>query len=69
MVIPFVVGDHFNQFTIAGGVARARQSILPIIWFATTWEIWKERNNRLFNEKKCSVMQVGYKLSNFLSCG
>ena len=57
-VIPFDVGDHFNQFTAAGGPAKTRQSILQVLWFATTWEIWKERNNRLFNGKECSILQV-----------
>jgi hypothetical protein len=27
-------------------------------WFATVWEIWKERNNRLFTYKSCSVLQM-----------
>ena len=57
-VIPFSVGDHFNQFTIDGGVTKARRSILQVLWYATTWEIWKERNNRLFNGKECSIVQV-----------
>ena len=39
-------------------VAKSKQHILQAIWFATVWEIWKERNNRVFNEKKCSIHQV-----------
>jgi len=39
LVIPSTVGDHFIQFTALGGIAKARQSILQVIWFATTWEI------------------------------
>jgi len=33
-------------------------SIMHLIWYATAWEIWKERNNRLFNDKECSTSQI-----------
>jgi hypothetical protein len=56
--VPNYVLDHFNQFSFSGGIARTRCSIVQVIWFATMWEIWKERNNRLFNDKVCSVLQV-----------
>jgi len=55
---PFYVLDHFNQFSYSGGISKVRRSIIQVIWFATVWEIWKERNNRLFNDKVCSVIQV-----------
>jgi len=48
-VLPFDVADHFNQFNFLGGVAKSRRSISQVIWFATVWEIWKERNNIIFN--------------------
>ena len=57
-IFPFSVGDHFNQFTIDGGVSKARRSILQVLWYATMWKIWKERNNMLFNGKECSIMQM-----------
>jgi len=57
-VIPFDVADHFNQFSFGGGASRTTRSILQVIWFATVWEIWKERNNRVFNGKECSIVQV-----------
>ena len=57
-VFPFAVGDHFIQFIALGGLAKMCQSILQVLWFATSWEIWKERNNRLFNGKQCSTLQV-----------
>jgi len=47
---PLSVGDHFNQFTFVGGVAKARRSILQVLW--------KERNNKLFKGKECSTAQV-----------
>jgi hypothetical protein len=55
---PCFVADHFNQFSFAGGGTRSRRSIIQVIWFATAWEIWKERNNRIFNAKECSLLQV-----------
>jgi len=68
-VFPFAVGDHFIQFTTLGGLAKAHQSILQVLWFATLWEIWKERNNRLFNGKQCSTLQVVDKIKAQFFCG
>jgi len=31
---------------------------MQVLWFATMWEIWKERNNMIFNAKECSILQV-----------
>jgi hypothetical protein len=56
--LPHDVSEHFNQFQHLGGVSRSRQSILQIIWIASVWEIWKERNNRIFKAKDSSIMQV-----------
>ena len=50
--------DHFIQFSYLASLSKVRQSILQVIWFATVWKIWKERNNRLFIDKICSVTQV-----------
>jgi hypothetical protein len=57
-VLPLDVSSHFHQFSLLGGVARSRRLILQVIWFATVWEIWKERNNRVFTNKNCSILQV-----------
>ena len=56
------MSNHFNQFSFSGGIFKVRRSILQAIWFATVWEIWKERNNRLFNDKVCSIIQVVEKI-------
>jgi hypothetical protein len=58
MVTPCYVADHFNQFTYVGGGAKARRSIIQMLWFSTVWKIWKERNNRIFKAKECSLLQV-----------
>jgi len=39
---PYSVTDHFSLFILAAGGAKARQSIMQVLWFATVWEIWKE---------------------------
>ena len=57
-VIPAQVTDHFNQFSVSGGIAKTRCSIAQVIWYATVWEIWKERNNIHFNDKESSISQV-----------
>ena len=40
--------SHFIQFTKMVGMPRASHLYFKIIWFATIWVIWKERNNRIF---------------------
>ena len=57
-VAPSQVLAHFTQFSVSGGIGNKRRSITQVIWFATVWEIWKERNNRLFNDKQSTVTQV-----------
>ncbi|AES89749.1 hypothetical protein MTR_4g079520 [Medicago truncatula] len=52
-----VVG-HLTQFRSLGGIAKSRESILQVIWCATVWEIWKEKNNKIFNDKHGSIVQV-----------
>jgi len=58
VINPFYVPDHFHQFSFSGGFGKKRRSILQVIWYATVWEIRKERNNRLFKGKESPVFQV-----------
>jgi len=58
LTTPFSVPDHFHQFSFSSGIGIKRRSILQVIWYALVWEIWKERNNRLFKGKECPVRQV-----------
>jgi len=54
-----VPADYLNQFCFIGGnCSKVRQSIMHLIWYATAWEIWKERNSRVFNGKHCSTYQI-----------
>jgi hypothetical protein len=40
--------QHCIQFTKMVGLLLFTQLYFRIIWFATVWVIWKERNNRVF---------------------
>jgi hypothetical protein len=50
-VAPVTVRDHFVQFTHLAGFSSSLYSFFKIIWLACVWVIWKERNNRVFNQK------------------
>jgi len=47
-VDPANIMDHFYLFGTSSGFARARCSLMQLILFASSWVIWKERNDRLF---------------------
>lgn len=47
-VHPGELRQHFIQFTRMSGLPRSAFSFLSVIWFATIWVTWKERNNRVF---------------------
>lgn len=40
--------QHFIQFTKMAGLSRSTHLYFRIIWFASVWVIWKERNDRVF---------------------
>jgi len=44
-----IIGDHFLHFTYYLGGLKTRHSFLKLIWLLCVWLIWKERNNRIFN--------------------
>ena len=50
------------------GLPRFSHLYLRIIWFASVWVIWKERNNRIFNNVTLhpSVLLEKVKLNSFL---
>jgi hypothetical protein len=47
-VCPGSITDHFFQFTHLAGMPRSSFVFFKIIWLASTWAIWKERNSRVF---------------------
>jgi hypothetical protein len=44
-----IVADHLVQYTHMTGGGKAKRSFMQLIWLLTTWVVWNERNNRLFN--------------------
>jgi len=65
-VMPFDVACHFNKFNYIGGAAKSQRSILQVIWFEPVWKIWKERNNKIFNDNECTIMQVVDKIKSII---
>ena len=58
-VIPSEPADYLNQFGVVGGnCSKMWRSILLLIWYATMWEICKERNYMILNDKQCSTLQL-----------
>jgi hypothetical protein len=55
---PLTLVDHFIQFGSSAGYSKVRCSFMHLIWFATSWVIWKERNDRLFRTKQSSFPQL-----------
>lgn len=45
---PGNVSDHLLQFESLAGFSKAKCSLLTLIWCATLWTLWKERNDRIF---------------------
>nr|ABD33378.1 hypothetical protein MtrDRAFT_AC157504g8v2 [Medicago truncatula] len=56
------------QFIHMVGLRRFSFLFLRIIWFASVWVIWKEMNNRVFNNVSSSpsVLIEKVKLNSFL---
>ncbi|KEH41179.1 hypothetical protein MTR_1g046260 [Medicago truncatula] len=50
-IAPATVGDHFQHFGQLAGLSRSANSFLTVIWHACVWVIWKERNNKIFQQK------------------
>jgi len=55
---PLTLVDHFIQFGTSAGFPKSQCSFMHLIWFATSWVIWKERNDRLFRTKENSYVQL-----------
>jgi len=55
---PANIIDHLYQFGTCAGYAKSRCSFMHLIWFATVWVIWKERNDRIFRGIQKSPIQL-----------
>ena len=58
IALPSNTEEHFLQFGSASGHARSRCSFMFMIWFATSWVIWKERNNIIFRGEEKTTLKL-----------
>ena len=60
--------QHFIQFINMAGLPRSTHMFFKIIWFTSVWVIWKEKNDRVFNNKASipSILIEKVKLTSFL---
>ncbi|XP_024640546.1 uncharacterized protein [Medicago truncatula] len=67
-VPPGSIKDHYIQFTHLAGLPRSTYVFLKVIWLACVWAIWKERNNRVFNDTVIDPLHIveKVKLNSFL---
>ncbi|PNX77538.1 kinesin-like protein, partial [Trifolium pratense] len=59
------IRDHFVRFTYSTGGSRARRSFLPLIWLASIWVVWTERNHRLLRGSTSTPHQLLDKIKFF----
>jgi len=57
--------DHYLQIGISSGFTKSRCSFMYLIWFASNWVIWKERNARIFRTKESNPTQLLEKIKLF----
>jgi hypothetical protein len=68
LVPPGELRHHFIQFTRLSGLPRTTHLFFTVIWFATIWVIWKDRNNRVFRNTSVTLSTLieKVKLHSFL---
>ena len=55
---PLTLVDHFIQFGTSAFYTNERCSFMYLIWFATSWVIWNEKNDRIYRTKQSSFSQL-----------
>ena len=62
------VTDHYFQFTHMAGLPHPSHYYLKVIWLASIWAIWKERNSCIFKNAVIDPFSIveRVKLNSFL---
>jgi hypothetical protein len=50
-IAPTCASDNLYHYDHLVGIPRLSHTFMTVIWMATVWVIWKERNNMIFNQK------------------
>lgn len=66
-VSPGDLHQHYTQFINMSGFPRFTHMFFRIIWFTSVWVLWKERNDRVFNNTTLvpSILIENVKLTSF----
>jgi len=57
-VEPYGLSEHFHQFIHSTGLSRKRRSFLQLVWLLCVWVVWKDRNDRIFNNIHTTLEQL-----------
>ena len=55
--LSIITNHFFLQFGSSLGYSKSRSSFMLLIWFASSWMIWKKRNDRIFRGKESTPLQ------------
>jgi len=55
---PSTILDHYLQFGTSACLAKSRCYFMHLIWFASSWVIWNERNAKIFRAKESTPYQL-----------
>jgi len=52
---------HSSQFCSNGGFSKSSRTMFTIIWIAVVFVVWKDRNNRIFQNKSNKLLALAEK--------